>query len=79
MSNFKFELNREGVRELMKSREMQEIVKAKADAVQRRAGEGYVSDVQTGRNRAVAQVKAETVRAKRSNRKHNTLLKALYQ
>ena len=96
MSNSKFVLNRAGVAELMKSAEMQavlrdkatamELLKAaerqavlrdKAPAIRNQCGDGYEQDIYVGKNRANAMVSAETIKAKRSNAKHNVLLKAV--
>ena len=41
MSDFKFVLNREGVRELMQSQEMQDVLVDFASQVAERAGDGY--------------------------------------
>lgn len=72
-----FVLNQAGVAALMKSPEMQAILKEKATAVRTRAGEGYEQDLFVGKNRANAMVSAATVQAKRDNMKNNTLLKAV--
>ncbi|WP_338214758.1 hypothetical protein [Lacticaseibacillus salsurivasis] len=72
-----FVLNQAGVAALMKSPEMQAILKEKATAVRTRAGEGYKQDLFVGKNRANAMVSADTVQAKRDNMKNNTLLKAV--
>lgn len=77
MSESKFVLNRAGVAELMKSAEMQAILKDKATAIRNRCGDGYEQDIYVGKNRANAMVSAETIKAKRSNAKHNVLLKAV--
>lgn len=79
MSKFKFVLNRAGVRELLNGEAMEAIVAEKAQRVLETAGagNGYEMSVHHGRNRVNASVKAETIKAKRSNAKHNTLLKAL--
>lgn len=77
MSKFKFVLNREGVRSLLKGPEMQTLILQKGNAVRNRCGEGYRHDVRVGQNRCNSMIWAETIRAKRSNRKHNTLLKAM--
>lgn len=73
MNKIKFELNRAGVRELMQSKEMQNILISYANKVSARAGEGY--DVYIGRNRANVQVATEA--AEQDNFENNTLLKAL--
>lgn len=75
-SNFK--LNRQGVAELMKSSEMQKILKDKAKNIRDRCGDGYEQDVYVGRNRANAMVTAKSYKAKRDNKKNNTLLKAMH-
>lgn len=74
---FKFELNRSGVRELMQSEEMQNILKNYATAIRKRCGEGYEQDIYVGKNRANAMVWADTFEARRENLKNNTILKAV--
>lgn len=73
----KFKLDSAGVRELMKSAEMQAILTEEASAIQNRAGDGYEQDIYVGKNRANAMVRASTYQAKKDNLKNNTLLKAL--
>lgn len=77
MSSFKFKLNRSGVRELMKSAEMQSVLTNYASNIRNRCGNGYEQDIYVGSNRANAMVSAATVKAKRDNKKNNTLLKAV--
>lgn len=82
MSDFRFELNRSGVRDMLRSEEMQNILGGLAEDVlnnaQSQSGQnGYVKTVYVGKNRANASVHAETLLAKRENSKNNTLLKAL--
>lgn len=77
MGKLKVALNAAGVRELLKSSEMQDICREHATAARSRCGDGYETDVFVGKNRVNAMVWAESVRAKRENAKHNTLLKAL--
>lgn len=77
MSNFKFKLNRSGVAELMKSPEMQAILQDHASAIRNRCGSGYKQDIYVGRNRANASVIAKSAKAKRDNKKNNTILKAV--
>lgn len=77
MPKVRFELNHAGVRELLRSKGMEDMVKEKADTIQQKAGEGYASDTYVGRNRVNASVWPETIHAKNSNLKHNTLLKAM--
>ena len=77
MRNFKFELNKAGVRELLKSAEMQSVLDGYAKAAANRAGEGYDAEVHLGKKRAYANVYAATPEAKRDNLDNNTLLKSL--
>lgn len=77
MSKIKFELNSEGVRELLKSAEMQSILDGYAQEAAVRAGEGYNAETHLGQKRAYANVYAETYAAKRDNMDNNTLLKSL--
>lgn len=76
-NGFRIELNREGVRELLRSGEMAEICKSHADRIAARAGSGYEVTTHTGRNRVNASVHAATDEAYRDNLKNNTLLKAV--
>lgn len=77
MSNMRFKLNRAGVRDLLKSPEMQAVLTDKANGIRNRAGDGYESDIYVGKTRANAMVYANSFQAKRDNKKHNTLLKAV--
>jgi len=73
----KFELNKKGVADLMKSGNMQSILKDHASKIRGRAGEGYEQDLYVGKNRANAHVWAESTQAKEDNLEHNTLLKSV--
>lgn len=73
----KLELNRDGVRELLRSNEIREAVSESAEKIRGRCGDGYETDTFTGRNRVNASVYADTPKAKRDNPKNNTLLKAM--
>ena len=80
MAKVKFELNRAGVRELLKSTEMANIVSEAANRVAETASSGgrdYRMTIRAGANRVSASVKAGDAAAYYSNLKHNTLLKAL--
>ncbi|MCQ2499771.1 MAG: hypothetical protein MJ117_00320 [Lachnospiraceae bacterium] len=77
MSDFRIELNREGVRNLLKSGEMMALCKELASGIQQRCGSGYAMDTHTGKNRVNAMVYADNAAAKRDNAKNNTILKAL--
>lgn len=75
MDNFKFELNRDGVRQLMQSSEMQAVLKTYATSIQNRAGEGY--DVYVGKTRANVSVRTRDDKAVQDNLEKNTLLRSL--
>lgn len=74
---FKFELNREGVRDLLRGEEMQNLLNEKAITTSTSCGEGYKSDIYVGVNRANAMIYADSYEAKRDNLKNNTILKNL--
>lgn len=73
----KFELNRNGVAELMKSPAMIELLRDKARGIQEAAGDGYEVSSFVGKSRANVSVKTKTKKAIRDNNKNNTLLKAM--
>lgn len=75
MSKVEFELNRSGIRTLMRSPEMQAVLKDRADTVKDRCGDGYDSYV--AQTRAVAVVETATPEAYNDNSANNTLLKAV--
>lgn len=77
MSKMEFKLNRKGVADLMKSKEMQAILKEYATGIKNRCGEGYEQDMYIGKNRANAMVSAETYQAIADNLANNTILKAV--
>lgn len=80
-SSFRFELNRAGVRELLRSGEMQNVLREAAQGVQNKAsgmtGLEYSAEVKVGKNRAVATVACDSAHAYYENLKNNTLVKAL--
>lgn len=69
-------INGAGVREVLHSSGVQAILQDKIDKAQSMCGDGYVADIQPGKNRPHAMVKTVTAKAARSNAKHNTLVKA---
>ena len=77
MDNVKFELNRAGVRELMKSDAMMSICISKAQAMQNVLGPGYTITTNPGKNRVNAEIATNTPEARAENLKSNTILKAL--
>ena len=77
MAKMKFKLNYNCVGQLLKSAEMQGVLEEKATGIKNSAGEGYAQDVYVGKTRANAMVYADSFKAKRDNKKNNTLLKAV--
>ena len=75
----KVELNHEAVGEMLKSSEMQELIKSYADEIAKRAGEGYTSDTYNAGSRVIASAYTETEEAMKDNLENNTLLKAMGQ
>lgn len=75
----KFTLNRKGVSELMKSREMADLLEEKAKKIVEKAGDGYETSTYIGKNRTNVSIKTKSRKAIRDNNKNNTLLKALQQ
>ena len=73
----KVELNHEAVGEMLKSSEMQELIKSYADEIAKRAGEGYTSDTYNAGSRVIASAYTETEEAMEDNLENNTLLKAM--
>lgn len=78
MAKVRFELNRKGVRELMRGEAMQGILQSYAEAVQQRVGDGYELTTHVGVNRANASVHAASEEAYQDTLKNNSLLKALH-
>jgi len=76
MNKVNFELNRAGVRELMKSSDMMDVVTEYARQIRSRAGDGYEVSQYVGKSRVNASVYTDTYKAKKDNLEHNTLLKA---
>lgn len=77
MSDFKFVVNDEGLKELMKSSEAQNLVNDYGQQVLAFCGEGYEIQNGVGVARAGSRVIPATPHAYYSNRKHKTLQKAL--
>ena len=77
MNDFHFELNRSGVRKLLKSKEMQNGLSSVAFAAQSRLGDGYTASHYTADTRAVAEISAGSLSARKENAETNSILKAL--
>lgn len=74
---FKFELNRDGVRDLLRGKAMQEHLGNKTRTAAASCGAGYEASTYVGKNRANASISAESHKAKKDNLKNNTILKSL--
>lgn len=77
MADFRFELNREGVKELMQSSEMLAICKGYADNAVRSLGDGFEVSTYVGQTRCNASVMATTYAARKENSETNCILKAV--
>ena len=78
MAKVRFELNRQGVSELLRSQEMLDICTEYANNALARLGDGYEVNTMTGAVRVNAEVYAQSIAAKRENRKSNTIVKAVF-
>ena len=77
MAKVKIELNSSGIRQLLKSEEMVQMLKQQAEQVRARCGSGYSTDLYQASSRVIAGLFAETAEAAKQNSRENTLLKAL--
>ena len=77
MGNIKFELNKDGVRQLLQSPEMLNVCKSYADNAKNALGEGYEVTTRVGKTRVNAEIAATTYKARKDNSENNTILKAL--
>lgn len=78
MAKVRFELNREGVRELLRSKEMMDVCQEYANNALGKLGDGYEVTTHTGTNRVNAEVAAVTYAAKKENLNDNTIIKAVF-
>lgn len=77
MANVRIVLNRRGVRELLRSREIQADLERRAQRIAAAAGPGHEVTVEQGRNRARAAVRTDTIDAMISEATDHTLTRAL--
>jgi len=77
MSKVTVKLNYKGVRELLNSSEMQEILDGCADRMMRQLDDDGYEVEHRKTDRAVVTIGAATTKARVKNSKNNTLLKAL--
>lgn len=72
-----FVIHKNGVKDLLKSQEMQNMLATKAAGIAARAGDGFTSGVRVGTDRARAYVLPETYAARRRQAKHHLLERAV--
>lgn len=77
MANYKVEVNIQGVRDLLRSEEVNNICSACADRVVASAGEGYEKRLYVGERRLAYTIVPTSIEASKKNLKHNILVKAL--
>ena len=77
MAKCKVVLNRAGVRELLRSKDMMDICSEYASAAVSRCGDGFEMSTHVGKNRVNAEIKATTPKAYFKNLKNNVILKSL--
>lgn len=77
MSKVKIALNSAGVRELLKSPELEGVLQEHAQRIAASCGDGYASDSKQMPGRVIASVYTDTDAAIRDNLKNNTILRAL--
>ena len=77
MSKVKIVLNREGVRELMQSKEMLDACVSLANGALGQLGDGYEVTTRVGKSRVNAEIAASTYKARKENMETNSILKAL--
>lgn len=73
----KFVIHKNGVKDLLNSQEMQDMLASKAAVIAARAGDGFTSGVRVGSDRARAYVLPETYVARRRQAKHHLLERAV--
>lgn len=77
MSDFRFELNKAGVAELLKSNEMANVLAERAEAIRAKCGSGYETDTYQAGTRVIASVYAADDEAIQDNYDNETIMRAL--
>lgn len=72
-----FVIHKNGVKDLLKSQEVHDMLATKAAEIAARAGDGFTSGVRVGNDRARAYVLPETYVARRRQAKHHLLERAV--
>jgi len=74
---FRLVLNRSGVRELLRSPEVEADLTRRAENVAKAAGEGHEVDVTVGKNRVRASVRTESLKAMVNEARDRNLTRAI--
>lgn len=77
MANVRIVLNRSGVRKLLRSDEVRRDLERRAERIAAAAGPGFEADSEIGRNRARAEVRADTLEAKIVEARHRRLTRSM--
>lgn len=77
MANVRIVLNRRGVRDILRSREVADDLRRRAERIAAAAGPGHEVEVAIGRNRARASVRTATIDAMVAEGTSRTLTRAL--
>lgn len=77
MANVRVKMNSKGARALLRSHEVQDDLRKRADRIAARAGAGFEVESGRGTNRARAAVITKTARAMRAEAKDKRLTRAL--
>lgn len=77
MAKYKVVINKQGIKDLMRSAEINNICSACADRVVSSAGEGFEKRLYVGDNRLSYTIVPTSIEASKKNLKHNILAKAL--
>ena len=72
-----FVIHKNGVKDLLQSQEVQDMLATRAAGIAARAGDGFTSGVRIGSDRARAYVLPETYAARRRQAKHHVLERAV--
>lgn len=75
MSGMRLVLNQEGIRQYLKGESVQKALLGEAERIASACGPGYEANVQVGRVRALANVRAATWEARGDNAKRDTILR----
>lgn len=79
MGVVKFVPDSSGIQALLKSGEVSALVSEYGSQVAKNAGDGFESDTQSGKYRAICRIRPATKQALRDTYKNNVLIKALHK